>query len=793
MSPNLDDPTVVADYAAGVRRLARGLVSADRVEDVVQETMLALVRGQGRIRVGLGAWLAGVARNAARRIARGEARRARREIARPEARRAAAPAAVDVVARLDERARVLALVRALDEPFRTAVWLRYFEGLPPRTIAARLGVPVETVKSRLKRALARLRERLDAQHDGDRSAWLGALLPLLPRGNLLSPVLGGIAVKKTIVALVVLLLLALAGGGAWLLLSGPSAVRPPAPDRPERLAADGSGSPAEPAASDAAERETDAAGADAESPAVAAGPEEEAAGAAAPAVAEFDPGRPAAIPLNPRNPPAPKPGQTSVGGGSGPRPTGHWSKFPPAKPRGPAALEVLVLDRDGRPVAGADVYVGHPDLAGEAAVSYGHLHAVGKTGADGRLRATRLPEGNAAVAANLEGLLSGRGGLDMSSATRVTLSAVRPAAAEVRLPLSLGDYGGVRGVVRGPAGAPLANAAVATGYRRVYTDAEGRFVLPRLEAGTHRIAVSRTGYRSAAPEVDVRAGDTVEIEVDLPYAEEGTLDLVGTVTGPEGEPVADADVYVIAASRGGSGTIRSGRTDAHGRFSMASLPDRLADTEVRIQASASGYATGNAAFPDGFPGGEVGVRLPERYVRLVLTVEDGPSGGPLDRCRLSVRKAGDAEWRTAFSAAADDGVYRTWLSAGRWDLLVEAPDHEAHQTTVELDPPGAERIYTAKLTRAPEPADEVALTLTIVSATTGDPVAAVRISILPERGDDPVARLDTSREDGVYTMPAPSGRWRIRVEAEGFETRDEAVDLPAEKPETRREIRLTPR
>jgi predicted ArsR family transcriptional regulator len=40
-------------------------------------------------------------------------------------------------------------------------------------IAARLGVPRNTVRSRLQRGLARLRERLDA--DGDRAQWAAPL------------------------------------------------------------------------------------------------------------------------------------------------------------------------------------------------------------------------------------------------------------------------------------------------------------------------------------------------------------------------------------------------------------------------------------------------------------------------------------------------------------------------------------------------------------------------------------------------------------------------------------------
>jgi len=58
--------------------------------------------------------------------------------------------------------------------------LRFFGNLPPRDVARRLQVPVETVRTRIKRALAMLRARLDSLHGGDRRAWCVMLVPLIP-------------------------------------------------------------------------------------------------------------------------------------------------------------------------------------------------------------------------------------------------------------------------------------------------------------------------------------------------------------------------------------------------------------------------------------------------------------------------------------------------------------------------------------------------------------------------------------------------------------------------------------
>ena len=57
--------------------------------------------------------------------------------------------------------RMRTLVRGLPEKFRAVVVLRYQEDMDPQEIAANLGWPVNTVKSRLHRALQMLKDRLE--------------------------------------------------------------------------------------------------------------------------------------------------------------------------------------------------------------------------------------------------------------------------------------------------------------------------------------------------------------------------------------------------------------------------------------------------------------------------------------------------------------------------------------------------------------------------------------------------------------------------------------------------------
>lgn len=202
------DPETLLAHQAWMRRLAAGLVrEAGEADDVVQEAWVAALEARGPIG-DLGAWLATVVRNSARSLRRGATRRAEREAAsaRPEG----LPGSDEVVARLQEQRVLLAELEALEEPYRTTLLLRFHEELAPRAIARRMQVPVETVKTRLKRGLARLRARLE-EHHGGRESFLAALVPLLRPGEGALLPTGILLMKKPLEVLTVVLVL---GGGA---------------------------------------------------------------------------------------------------------------------------------------------------------------------------------------------------------------------------------------------------------------------------------------------------------------------------------------------------------------------------------------------------------------------------------------------------------------------------------------------------------------------------------------------------------------------------------------------------
>jgi RNA polymerase sigma-70 factor (ECF subfamily) len=184
------------EHAGFLRALARSLLLDEgQAEDVVQETYLAALRRPPPA-TGARGWLAAVTKNLALKRRRTDARARLREAA--AARAGAHPAADDVVSKLELHRRLVDAVHRLDEPYRAAIVHRYFEERPPREIARDLKIPVRAVETRLRRALERLRQELDAAHAGDRRAWslpLLALLPLPRHGPLAT--LAGVIMGKT--------------------------------------------------------------------------------------------------------------------------------------------------------------------------------------------------------------------------------------------------------------------------------------------------------------------------------------------------------------------------------------------------------------------------------------------------------------------------------------------------------------------------------------------------------------------------------------------------------------------
>ncbi len=161
-----------------VRRLARRLVwGDDDADDVTQEVLVrALEHGRPAGEHTLRSWLAGLVQSAVHTRGRSNQRRVQRERAHAP-HEATVTSTADLVEQAELQGELARHVVALPVAQREVLLLRFYEGLAPRHIAERLDVPVETVKTRLRRGLGQLRERLDEAH-GSRSSWHAALAPI---------------------------------------------------------------------------------------------------------------------------------------------------------------------------------------------------------------------------------------------------------------------------------------------------------------------------------------------------------------------------------------------------------------------------------------------------------------------------------------------------------------------------------------------------------------------------------------------------------------------------------------
>lgn len=213
---------VLLEHAEFLRRLARGILhDADAADDVAQDAVVAALGDRPK---NLRAWLGRVARHLALSRRRAETRRGVRERAAAKPERL--PSAAEGVARLELQRQVVDAVLALDEPYRSVVVHRFFCDFGPTEIAKRLGVPVGTVHTQLRRALDKLRARLDASHG--RRSWSVALLAIaaprkLPLGGILA-----MSAKTKLVAASVLVLGCAALGVSVLVRSDAPASRAPA-------------------------------------------------------------------------------------------------------------------------------------------------------------------------------------------------------------------------------------------------------------------------------------------------------------------------------------------------------------------------------------------------------------------------------------------------------------------------------------------------------------------------------------------------------------------------------------
>lgn len=596
MDSSRDRPDAAAALVAemdGIRRLARRLVAdAEVAEDVAQETFAVALEARPREGWPLSRWLKGVARNVARGWRRREGRRLRHEraAARPEAR----PGDFDVASGLSARRMVLDAVAALPEDYARVVVLRWFDDLPPRAIAKRLGVPVETVRTRLKRGLERLRVDLDARHEGDRRAWCAALSG--------PEFLAMTVAQKSLAVAVALLLLAGLGAGGYVLFSDSESPSPAEPAPPEIGKAAGTRPSSGPGL------------------------------AKAPSAADAGMG----------SDPAPKPGTAA--------PAATAWKADGGVQNG-AGFTGRVVTADGKPVAGARVRLGPTDalvayLKAERESRWSVLEAV--TDEQGRFAfgGVRPADGYGLVVRASGYAASVLEGLPLRAREQAELQAIA---------LEKGTR--VVGRVVDSTGSGVAGARVGVGPRVVHrlgfvlaaidsmpvleaeatTDADGKWAIADVDQGSKTLVVEKGGYASVADStLDVRRGP----EQAAPTI---TLRAAGRIEGKalfaDGRPAAgarilvtglDADTGVGAvAAQGGEFAVDGIDGDAclvsawlAGLAPIVALPARTGERNVVVRFPTPGAVTVRVVAAEG--------RGPVTEYRILAAPVGGDASADLD-------------------------------------------------------------------------------------------------------------------------------------------------------------------
>jgi RNA polymerase sigma-70 factor, ECF subfamily len=148
------------------RRLQRIVTDAATAEEVLQDLFLHVWRGAGRFdanRGSLAAWLAVTARS--RALSRLRVARRRENLETPvdvsfEILRSPDDPEIEAV-RNQMTGRLRGALRALPPRQKEAVELAYLLGMTQSEIAARIGAPLGTVKSRVRAAVLSLKQRLN--------------------------------------------------------------------------------------------------------------------------------------------------------------------------------------------------------------------------------------------------------------------------------------------------------------------------------------------------------------------------------------------------------------------------------------------------------------------------------------------------------------------------------------------------------------------------------------------------------------------------------------------------------
>jgi protocatechuate 3,4-dioxygenase beta subunit len=406
-----------------------------------------------------------------------------------------------------------------------------------------------------------------------------------------------------------------------------------------------------------------------------------------------------------------------------------------------AAVEGRVVDGEGRPVAGAWVR----PVEDRGVRTFGRISASATTDGDGRYVLDGLPTGPRSIAAEDDQGRRGVGEIDVR-------------AGENRLDIRLSGGAEVAGRVVDAEGAPVAGAEVmllagGRGWtrRQTTTGGDGGFRFEAVEDGEYRVRASKQGHATAESEpVRVAGAPVGGLEVRLQAG--GAI--VGRVLGLEADALARVE---IAAARTQAMDYKPTRVDYEGRYRIApvapgewrvwaEVPNtgRRAEGRVTLAPGAS-EATLDLDFT-------TGLTLSGRVVRGGAAV----SGAYVSAQGSDVADRGAVE-------TDRDGLFRIGgLDAGSYDVTVQSGSAILREK-LALE---ADREVVLELAVA-------AVAGRVVDSTDRAPIAGAAVRLEQPEGEERIWGLDlsavTTDAQGRFRLAeVAAGRWRLRVEREGY-------------------------
>jgi RNA polymerase sigma-70 factor, ECF subfamily len=182
-------PELLRQHGGFVCNLARALLAdPDQAEDVAQEALTRWVTHPPRDASRPRAWLTTVVRRLAANTRREEWRRAQHEEQAATAEEA--PSALEASEQAELVQRVVAAVMELETAQRDTILSLYFRGLTVRELAEQSATSEDTVRTRERRALEKLRQKLDRGF-GRRESWALGLGMLAVRSLAPAPAAAG--------------------------------------------------------------------------------------------------------------------------------------------------------------------------------------------------------------------------------------------------------------------------------------------------------------------------------------------------------------------------------------------------------------------------------------------------------------------------------------------------------------------------------------------------------------------------------------------------------------------------